>query len=376
MDVQMPEMDGLEATRVIRAKAIKQPYIIAMTANAMRGDREACLAAGMNDYLSKPLKLHQLVTALEKAVDIYLHDLQREVAETPIIDTSGTDGVAADDVADVVFGDDVFSDATLNEVVLNNVIASDSVLYDAVFERGTAPEDVAADVDTTTDATTDTTTDATTTRPAQHNRGQRDDTVQQLNVQEQNVQEQNVQEQNGIQQARVYQPDHVHQGDMSTSTTQKGVAKPHLYADIIDTSFLEELRGYQIDGEPDIVSDLVNLFLDETPSKLERLTKLTQAILTANGTTALTDDSNQANDQANSQADNKANVETVRRIAHSLKSNSATLGAKRLGELFAELEQQSRTRDLTQAPELVLVIQQEFVTVKQALEIMLANMAS
>jgi CheY-like chemotaxis protein len=67
MDVQMPEMDGLEATRVIRKFTnATQPYIIAMTANAMEGDRELCIAAGMNDYVSKPIRVHELVEALLK----------------------------------------------------------------------------------------------------------------------------------------------------------------------------------------------------------------------------------------------------------------------------------------------------------------------
>jgi two-component system sensor histidine kinase/response regulator len=68
MDVQMPEIDGLEATRLIRQnESIRQPYIIAMTANAMEEDRQTCLAAGMNDFLSKPLSIESLYRTLESA---------------------------------------------------------------------------------------------------------------------------------------------------------------------------------------------------------------------------------------------------------------------------------------------------------------------
>jgi signal transduction histidine kinase/CheY-like chemotaxis protein len=68
MDVQMPEMDGLQATRYLRAKKDieKQPQIIAMTANAMQGDREMCLEAGMDDYISKPVRVEELVAALNR----------------------------------------------------------------------------------------------------------------------------------------------------------------------------------------------------------------------------------------------------------------------------------------------------------------------
>ncbi len=68
MDVQMPEMDGLEATRRIVQQwtAEQRPRIIAMTANAMLGDREACLAAGMDDYISKPIRVKELQIALER----------------------------------------------------------------------------------------------------------------------------------------------------------------------------------------------------------------------------------------------------------------------------------------------------------------------
>jgi len=75
MDYQMPEMDGLEATRIIRKRerdsgptcTWKPPvYIIALTASAMQGDRDQCLAVGMNDYVSKPVRTGDLQAALER----------------------------------------------------------------------------------------------------------------------------------------------------------------------------------------------------------------------------------------------------------------------------------------------------------------------
>ena len=70
MDIQMPELDGLEATRIIRKMDnIDQPYIIAMTANAMPEDREECFAAGMDNYVSKPVKLELLVNALHEGYE-------------------------------------------------------------------------------------------------------------------------------------------------------------------------------------------------------------------------------------------------------------------------------------------------------------------
>ena len=69
MDVQMPEMDGLEATRRVRERWPDRPLrIVAMTANAMEGDREMCLAAGMDDYVSKPVRPEVLAAALAAAV--------------------------------------------------------------------------------------------------------------------------------------------------------------------------------------------------------------------------------------------------------------------------------------------------------------------
>ncbi len=77
MDVQMPEMDGLAATReIVRRTANDElrPRIIAMTANAMAGDREACLDAGMDDYLAKPIRVDELVSALQRCRKLHAVD--------------------------------------------------------------------------------------------------------------------------------------------------------------------------------------------------------------------------------------------------------------------------------------------------------------
>ncbi len=69
MDVLMPEMDGLEATGYIRKNSTHQPIIVAMTANALPEDREECIKAGMNDYISKPINLEILVRVLQETAE-------------------------------------------------------------------------------------------------------------------------------------------------------------------------------------------------------------------------------------------------------------------------------------------------------------------
>ena len=79
MDVQMPEMDGLEATRRLRVELPdeRQPRVIAMTANAMQGDREMCLEAGMDDYVSKPIRIEELVKALSLVIPLNSDEVEK-----------------------------------------------------------------------------------------------------------------------------------------------------------------------------------------------------------------------------------------------------------------------------------------------------------
>lgn len=74
MDLQMPELDGLQATEQICAlDSTRQPYIVALTANAFEDDRQRCLAAGMNDYLSKPVRRRELSLALHHYLNTAHH---------------------------------------------------------------------------------------------------------------------------------------------------------------------------------------------------------------------------------------------------------------------------------------------------------------
>jgi CheY-like chemotaxis protein len=98
MDCQMPEMDGYETTRRIRTRGgnFRQPYIIAMTAYAMSGDSEKCLAAGMNDYISKPVQLDAFAAALARG-------LSKKAETTPLNQRHLTEVDRAEDKDENIF---------------------------------------------------------------------------------------------------------------------------------------------------------------------------------------------------------------------------------------------------------------------------------
>ena len=110
MDCQMPQMDGYEASRQIRLReqteGAKAVYIIAMTANAMQGDREKCLAASMNDYLSKPVKDTDLRAALARSQTAPAIETEEEDTEILLAETVGGEALLDVDRLEAAANDD------------------------------------------------------------------------------------------------------------------------------------------------------------------------------------------------------------------------------------------------------------------------------
>jgi CheY-like chemotaxis protein/HPt (histidine-containing phosphotransfer) domain-containing protein len=114
MDVQMPEMDGIEATAVLRAierQSGRRTPIIAMTAYAMKGDREMCLEAGMDDYVSKPVRAQQLFEAIERV-------LHRAASKD-----SPSDDAAAQEDGDVINWSEALANAGEDRDLLKDMAA-------------------------------------------------------------------------------------------------------------------------------------------------------------------------------------------------------------------------------------------------------------
>ena len=148
MDVQMPVLDGLEATRLIRADfpADRQPHIIAMTASVLIEDRTACRAAGMNDYLPKPVRLPDLTAALTPLLHLAGTDEQSSgapsaasiIAATSMRDGSDRDAAVRARLADISDGEPTGPEAELLARLLTSFISKTPAGIDELAARTTA----------------------------------------------------------------------------------------------------------------------------------------------------------------------------------------------------------------------------------------------
>ncbi|MBI4852435.1 MAG: response regulator [Acidobacteria bacterium] len=239
-DIQMPEMDGLEATRQICKLWSKpeRPIIVAMTAGAMEGDREKCLKAGMDDYISKPIHIQQLQQVLERCY-----------TKLPKI-TLATDPLS--------------SNNTNNANNANNANNTEK-------------------------------------------------------------------------------PSHTHIDIKTIAKPSNGNLEKHI-ADIslepsIDVLVLESLRELQDESDPNLVADLIGIFLREAPEKINLLQK----------------------------ALNLSDFRALEENAHSLKGNAGNLGAIRLQKLCYELEKSGRNSSLENVEFFIKELSKEFELTKEIL---------
>ncbi len=143
MDVQMPELDGFGASREINRRwPAERPRIVAMTANAMQGDRELCEAAGMDDYVAKPIRVEELVAALERSrsrSDAMRHDPKAKAATAGALHGAG-DGATSIDTAVVDSLTSTMGSPFIAELI--DTFGEDARELIAALRRGLADGDV------------------------------------------------------------------------------------------------------------------------------------------------------------------------------------------------------------------------------------------
>jgi len=340
MDCQMPEMDGYQATSIIRKSKtmnFNSIPIIAMTANAMSGDKEKCLAVGMNDYVSKPINQNQLITAIEKWLQP--HSIDDVVAsQVPLV--LGHVLVAEDNLVNLnIIGLQLAKLSYTFDTAKDGVEAVDKVSkikYDAVLMDCQMPN---MDGYTATLEIRTLKTDRTTKLPIIALTG---------SVGESEKKKCLSFGMNDYLKKPVSNDD---LGRMLGKWTRGEKSITHdeveqsmdtvLNTNVIDMSAIQKLRTFQRPGGPDLVVQLIDLFFESAHQSMAQLR------------TAVA-----ANDMTN-----------LSRAAHSLKSSSANLGAMAFSTLCFELEKIGEQRIQPQALEnFALQIELEYEKALKAFE--------
>ncbi|OQW93092.1 MAG: hypothetical protein BWK79_12990, partial [Beggiatoa sp. IS2] len=366
MDIQMPEMDGFEATKQIRERwsaPEKRPYIIAMTAHAMRGYREKCLQAGMDDYITKPVQPSELVSAIEQCPRS--QTLQNQAAtDSKVPDTKNTENSKVpytkpvenldnSMVADIQTGKMPENDTLItamraalvaligeeepeltHELVMTYLEGSDILvaeLQTAIVEQDATKLAQAAHSMKSSSASLGATQLAELCK-------QLEQQGRAGNLQEaDNRVEKTVDEYRQVKKALkiIIGMDVDDNTDNNTSEEIPRSDSTALEAQLKDT--LCSLIG---EDEPDLLADLVQAYCEESTSLMQ---ELREAI-------ANNDDTG------------------VAKVTHSLKSSSGNLGAITLAEFYNTLEQQAKNNDLSNSHKVLTLLESEYQQVINALQ--------
>ncbi|MDM8528792.1 response regulator [Anaerolineales bacterium HSG24] len=370
MDMQMPEMDGLEATRVIRKEWTEEPKvrIVAMTANAMAGDREMCLQAGMDDYVSKPIRLPELVRALDETPPLikrttddyvaYIAEARPEISDTqplpaippqPRFDDDEErdllDPKAIQGLLDMGDGDNSFLVEIINSV-LNNAPNLIATMHIALAEKNEDQLRLVAHTLKSNCADFGIKGMRKLCLDLESNARQGDlslapELIEQIEI--------------GYVDMKIALEKERAKYVMSETDSETGAKLPitdetpvveveeHAsfsldeYADVLDPNALEML--IEIVGGPEFLGELIEGFLEDGPRMLADIRSAME----------------------------QEDLSRLQAVAQSLQSNSADFGALTLPELCSRLEQLDISKDSAQIAELVEQIEIEYEKFKQVL---------
>ncbi|MDJ0554484.1 MAG: PAS domain S-box protein [Microcoleaceae cyanobacterium MO_207.B10] len=307
MDVQMPEMDGLEATRRIYKMfpEAKRPWLVAMTAHAMRGDREECLAAGMNDYISKPVRSEALIQALEKYIS---HKNSQQINDSTVEVASVLDCVETEKT--VLDANEVFpglESAETEKTVLDN---------NDIFPGLKSAE--------TEKTVLDNKSDSINGEDCSENTFHQETKTKELF---------------NFSLFKNYQSEPNEQYNLSLINYHSEQI-PKQIKPAIDEIVFETLKQQVAGGNQSILQEIIDSYLDEAPKKQK---EIFTAIKTKEGI-------------------------ALRNAAHALKSLSLTIGGNSLAQVCGQLEAIGRLGKTENAEQLIEELKQEYDRVIDALK--------